>query len=56
MIRKFRTLEDALAAGFSIVLGNGEYAEGGEIVSRSRYAALYEAITTKDGQQAEKAR
>lgn len=43
-IKKFASLNEALAAGYSIVLGGGEYAEGGETVSRERYQAIFEKL------------
>lgn len=43
-IKKFASLNEALAAGFRIILGNDEYAEGGETMPRERYAALFDVL------------
>jgi hypothetical protein len=43
-IRKFKSLEDALLAGYTIDLGNGKYAQGGETISRDKYLGLLAAL------------
>lgn len=43
-IKKFQSMEDAVRAGFTISLGNDEYAEGGEEVSRDRYPHMTAAL------------
>lgn len=45
-IKKFASLNEALAAGFTIILGNDEYAEGGEALPRERYPELFKALAT----------
>lgn len=44
-IKKFNSLSEAISAGFTIDLGNGEYAEGGEQVSRARYSELLKSLS-----------
>jgi hypothetical protein len=44
MKRQFDSLEDSVRAGFTIILGDGWYAEGGETISRADYPALFEAL------------
>jgi hypothetical protein len=44
MIKKFDSHEEAIRAGYPNPMGNGEYGQGGEIVSRERYAKLFEAL------------
>lgn len=48
-IRKFNSLSEAALAGFTIDLGNGEYAEGGTEIPRGRYAALYNSVSKLGG-------
>lgn len=43
-IKKFASLYEAIAAGYTIMLGNDEYAEGGEILPRERYHELFKAL------------
>jgi hypothetical protein len=44
MIKKFDSHEEAIAAGFPNPMGNGEYGQGGEKLSREHYAKLFEAV------------
>jgi hypothetical protein len=44
-IKKFNSLSEAVNAGFTIDLGNGEYAEGGEQVPRERYSELFKPLS-----------
>jgi hypothetical protein len=37
VIRKFSSTEEAVSAGYTVILGNGQYAQGGEILSRDHY-------------------
>ena len=46
-IKSFPDRMTAAAAGFGIDLGNNEYAEGGETISRDRYPGLYAALGVK---------
>lgn len=42
--KKFDSLEEAVAAGFTVILGNNEYAEGGEQMSRAKYFELFRIL------------
>lgn len=48
-IKKFSNLAEALAAGFTVDLGNGEYAEGGDTFQREHYSELFKELQSRFG-------